>query len=76
VLTDLLVNGRPCEEISDVKMTSKFPTKEKSLIIEPFREDSIYMEIKTGDLFDSGAEVEFLLQTEGKGRDSQKIKLP
>jgi len=58
------------------KMASKFPTKEKSLIIEPFREDSIYMEIKAGDLFDSSAEVEFLLQTKGKGRDSQKIKLP
>jgi len=76
VLTELLVNGRPCEEISDVKKTSKFPTKEKPLIIEPFREDNIYMEIKADDLFDSGAEVEFLLQTESKGRDSQKIKLP
>jgi len=76
VLSKLLVNEKPCEEISDIKMNSKFPTKEKPLVVEPFREDSIYMEIRRSDLFNSGAQVEFRLQTESKREDSKKIKLP
>lgn len=76
MLTELLINERPCEEISNIRMTSKFPTKEKPLMIEPFREDSIYMEIRRSDLFNSGVQVEFSLQTENKGEDSKKIKLP
>jgi hypothetical protein len=73
-LTGLLINGKASQEIPDVKLTSKFPTKENPLLIEPFKEDSIYMEIFEGELFKSNSQVEFYL--EAKGKDVRKIRLP
>jgi hypothetical protein len=75
-LTELLINEKTCQDISDVKLTSKFPTKGKPLLIEPFKEDYIYMEITKSELFNSGSQIEFCLRTEEKGKYSQKIRLP
>jgi len=75
-LTKLLINGKASQETSDVKLTSRFPTKENPLLIEPFKEDYISMEIFESELFKSNSQVEFCLEAEEKGKDICKIKPP
>jgi len=73
-LTDFLINGKTFQEVPGIKLTSSFPTKE-GLLVEPFKEDYIYLEILKNELFNSGSQVEFCLQTKEKGKHAQKIKL-
>ncbi|MGQ9778022.1 MAG: hypothetical protein ACUVQ9_12540 [Thermodesulfobacteriota bacterium] len=75
-LSELLINGKTPQEISGVNLTSKFPTTEKPLLIEPFKEDCIYMEMLESELFNSGSQVEFCLEAKEKGKHVQKIRLP
>jgi hypothetical protein len=75
-LTRLLINGKAPKEIPEVNLTSKFPTKENPLLVGPFREDYISMEISESESFKGNSQVEFCLEAEGKGKDIRKIKLP
>jgi hypothetical protein len=75
-LTGLLIDGKSSQETPDVKLTSRFPTKENPLLLGPFKEDYISIEIFEGELFKSNSQVEFCLEAGEKGKNTYKIKLP
>jgi len=75
MLTELLIDGKPCQEVPDVKLTSKFPSREKPLLIAPFKEDYVEIQIMRRELFKSGSQVEFCIRTQEGRREIRKIEL-
>jgi len=75
MLTELLINRRSYQEIPNVKLTSKPISREKPRLVEPFKQDYIYIEITESTLFKSGSEVNLTLKTKEGEESTQKVVL-